>query len=178
MTTKVINLYAGPSGRKSTFAAELFSRMKAKHINVEIAPEFAKELVWDKDFVTLDNQIYVSGEQHRRLYRLLDNVEYIITDCPLLLGWIYAQENCKKFKYSNWLYSFKNLLLDLYDQYDNKNYLIERVTGNFDQQGRIQNEDESIEKDKQIEQFLIEENVLYKKIFSVDEILVDLQITQ
>lgn len=85
MNTKVINLFGNPGSGKSTTASYLFSEMKALGIEVELVTEVAKDLVWDEDWKRLNNQVYIFSTQLQRIDRLVDKVEYIITDSPLLL---------------------------------------------------------------------------------------------
>ena len=95
--TKVINFYGGPSAGKSTMAAQLFGIMKANRFNVEYVPEFAKDLTW-KQSKCLDDQLYVFAVQHHALYTLLGQVDYIITDSPLLLSLHYVTIGLSKFQ--------------------------------------------------------------------------------
>ncbi len=46
--TLVINMFAGPGAGKSTLAAGTFFRLKCLGVNAEIAPEYAKDLVWEE----------------------------------------------------------------------------------------------------------------------------------
>lgn len=77
---------------KSTVASYLFSEMKSRGIEVELATESAKDLVWDENWQMLSNQLYVFSTQMHRIDRLIGKVEYIITDSPLLLQIGYYKE--------------------------------------------------------------------------------------
>src|SRR5574344_627446 len=87
----VINLFGGPCSGKSTLAASIFAEMKAQGKSVELAFEFAKDLVYDKQIDLLQSkQCYVFAHQQLRIDRLINSgVDYIITDSPLLLSVIY-----------------------------------------------------------------------------------------
>lgn len=87
--TLVVNLLGGPGTGKSSIRAGVFSELKFENVDCEEAPEFAKDLTWEKRKVALSNQNYVFGEQHMRLFRNLGQVEVVITDSPLLLTAIY-----------------------------------------------------------------------------------------
>lgn len=87
---KVINFFAGPGAGKSTTAAGLFYLMKARNERVELVTEFAKDVTYEDNVSTLSNQLALLGEQDRRLRRLEGQVDFAITDSPLLLGLVYA----------------------------------------------------------------------------------------
>ena len=59
----------------------------------EYVQEYAKELVWDKNFEMLDgsekNQKIILAEQQKRMDKLMGKVDFIVTDAPLLLNTIY-----------------------------------------------------------------------------------------
>ena len=59
---KVINLWSGPGGGKSTTAAGLFNIMKHMRLDVELVTEVAKDRVYAKDFQTLGNQLLITAE--------------------------------------------------------------------------------------------------------------------
>lgn len=90
--TFCVNLFGGPGTGKSTTMAGTFSYLKQRGMNVEMAPEFMKEMVWEHGSPRIvEDQIAIFGEQHRRIWRLVDRVEAIITDSPLLLSRVYGQ---------------------------------------------------------------------------------------
>ena len=94
----IINLFAGPGSGKSTTCAGLFSKLKLAGINCEMVLEYAKELVWENNLETLDDQIYIFAEQLHRINRLKNKVDVIITDSPLLLSIIYGKSNSYYFR--------------------------------------------------------------------------------
>lgn len=132
---QVINLWGAPGSGKSTTAAGLFSIMKLKQKKVELVTEFAKDLTYERNFITLSNQFAVSGEQEHRLRRLIDQVDYVITDSPLPLGVFYASGPYK----SDW---FTNAIFGAYHTYDNIDIFIRRVKP-YATFGRSQTQEES-----------------------------------
>jgi|TARA_B110000971_G_scaffold27322_1_gene24528 ABC-type phosphate transport system ATPase subunit len=131
--TKVINFYGGPGSGKSTQASGLFYKMKALGYSVELVNEFAKECVWEGNVPMLKDQLWVLAHQHRKLVRLRDKVDYIITDSPVLLSIVYRNV------YDGPMYTdvMDKLALECYHLYDNINVVLKR-TDQFDDVGRAQ----------------------------------------
>jgi len=94
----VINLTGGPGTGKSTLCAQLFYLLKSQDIDVEMATEYVKDLVFEESFKKIENQIYIFGKQHNRLYRLKNKVKVIITDSPLLNSIVYYNGNNPHFE--------------------------------------------------------------------------------
>lgn len=141
---KVVNLFAGPGSGKSTTASGLFYNLKTAGINVELTGEYAKDLTWSKRQHTLQDQLYVFGKQHHRVWRLQEDCDVIISDSPILLGLAYAQEYPQ---------CFKDTTFWAFNQYDNINFFINRVKP-YNPKGRNQSEEESRSKDVVIKNLL------------------------
>jgi hypothetical protein len=90
--TLVVNLFAGPGAGKSTTAAGVFFELKTRGVNCELAAEYAKDLCWEERHRTFQDQIYLFGKQYHRIFRLIGQVECIITDSPILLTPVYDGE--------------------------------------------------------------------------------------
>lgn len=135
---KVINLFGGPGSGKSTTAAGLFYNMKLNHQSVDLVTEYAKELVWEGRLqAMLDKQEDIFVEQHSRIRRLRDNVDYAITDSPLLLSYVYPKMNQEQKGVSEWpaLSQFCDLVVAINDTYENINIFLERPSS-FEASGR------------------------------------------
>ena len=133
----IINLYGGPGVGKSTIAAGLFFLMKTEKYNVEFVTEYAKELIYEGRYNVLEqDQLYVFAKQHRKILRLKDSVDYIISDSPLLLSSVYSAIN----PYNVFDHSiFKTLVFNINDQYKNIDILLLRNPGyKYKQEGRFQ----------------------------------------
>ncbi len=168
----IVNLFGGPGCGKSTTAAGVYYNLKMLHMNVELSTEFAKELTWENRDVALDNQPYILGEQHHRLHRLDGKVDAIITDCPLPMGVAYLKDNAASYEDI-----FREFSVQLFSSMDNFNFFLQRGNSAFRKEGRIQDLEESIAKDKIIEGMLKEHNIQYTTVISdgtaVQYILID-----
>lgn len=153
---KVINLWGGPGSGKSTTAAGLFSLMKLEKKKVELVTEFAKDLTYEQNFITLSNQLAVTGEQDHRLRRLIGHVDYVITDSPLPTGLMYASGVFK----SDW---FTNCVMGAYNSYDNINIFVRRVKP-YVNLGRTQTEDESNEISLSLLEFFNTHGIKYVEV--------------
>ena len=144
--TMVINFYGGPCSGKSTAAAGLFYKMKLLGYSVELTDEFAKECVWEENIPMLRDQLWILAHQHRKILRLAEKVDYVITDSPVLLSPIYRT------KYGDPMYSdlIDQIALECYNKYDNVNFMLSRPRENFQEDGRAQDEVQSVQIDLDI----------------------------
>ena len=163
METKVINLFAGPGAGKSTTAAEVFVALKKKGIKVELVREFAKELEY-RGTLDITDQSEISHVQYIRQSSPLRQVEYIITDGPLILGNIYGG--------NNWSEDERERLLDNFGSFNNINYFIQR-TKEYEDYGRSQTKAESLVLDSRI-QCMLDMNKISYKVLTTDEIVKDI----
>ena len=154
MNTNVVNLIGGPGSGKSTIASGLFFELKKMGINAELALEFAKDKVWEESFRTLDDQIYIFAKQYHKLWRLNGKVNVIITDSPLPISLYYMKE---KSEY------FNKFVIEQYNKFNNLMFFIERGES-YQQEGRIQTLEESIEIDNELLRLMIDNNIKFDSI--------------
>lgn len=141
-----INLLGGCGVGKSTTATGLFSKLKRENFKVEYVPEYAKDLTYSEEYNRLRDQLHILGEQHHRVYRVRDKVDYIIQDSPLIIGLLYVQDDGILP-----VATFKKLVLELFNNYNNLNIVLTRnLNKEYQQYGRSQSLDEAIALDKQL----------------------------
>lgn len=152
-----INLYSGPGAGKSTTAAGLFYVMKSDNMKVEYIQEYAKDLTYGKDLVKLSDQLLLIGEQHHRMFRVKDSVDFIIHDSPFVIGTVYASDELIPLK------EYEALVIALYHRYNHINIFLERdvVEHKYQEYGRAQTLDQAIEKDILIKNWLNKNKVPY-----------------
>jgi hypothetical protein len=164
--SKIINLFGGPGIGKSTQASGLYFEMKKLGMSVEMPYEYPKVLAWDKNYNAVKDQLYVIGNQHRNIARLYGQVDYIIVDSPILLSLVYKDRYNDEPEYPSSLYGnkFNEFILDLNSKYDSLNIVLERDSDMFNQDGRFQDLDESVEIDNDIVEILDSNNINYNRV--------------
>ena len=150
--TLVVNLFGGPGSGKSTTAAGVFFDLKVAGIDAELAAEFAKDLTWEKRHATLEDQIYVFGKQYHRIYRLLGEVDVVVTDSPFILSCIYDKEKRPE---------LRALAMREHNKTRSLNFVIDRKK-KYNPKGRNQTEAEAKQVDDVVRRFLAEEAINYR----------------
>ncbi len=150
--TLVVNMIGGPGCGKSSLRAGVFYDLKFRGVDCEEAPEVAKDMVWSKQFFTLGNQIKVFGEQHDRIFRLLGQVEVVITDSPLLLTPIYNQRESD---------TLRRLAMEEFNSMWNYTVFLKRCKP-YNPNGRNQDEDGAREIDRKIADFLLDNQIPFE----------------
>lgn len=164
MNTLVINLCGGPGTGKSTLCAQLFYILKSKNIDVEMATEYVKDLVFEESFKKIENQIYIFGKQHNRLYRLKNKVKVIITDSPLLNSIVY---------YNGYNPNFEDLVIWEFKEMNNLTFYLEREF-EYVENGRMQNIDEAKEIDRTYKDLINKYNIehsIIRSSYNIDSIV-------
>lgn len=147
----VLNLVAGPGAGKSTTAAGVFSKLKLRGVNCELVTEYAKDKVWEESYRVLEDQIYVLGKQHHRLFRLKDKVDAIITDSPVFLSAYYGTDTT---------ILFDEFVAETYASYNNITVFLERQK-HYNPAGRMQSEEEAREIDRELKDLMERLHISY-----------------
>lgn len=156
----IVNIFGPPGSGKSTGAAYVFSQLKMNGVNCELVTEYAKDKTWEHNMEALSNQAYVFGKQFYRISRCANQVDVIITDSPLLLSVIYNHD-------SRLGDTFNKMVLDVFNSYDNLNYLLVR-TKPYNPIGRNQTEEESDDIGREIGKLLEDNSVNF--VYSTGDI--------
>ena len=156
--TKVINVIGGPGCDKSLFSSAIILYLNLHHKTVEHIPDYAKSLVWQKDFEALKNQYQIAQRQFQMIELMDGQVQFLVTECslPQVLYYNehYAENICDVAK-------TRLRILDWYKQHNNVNILVERGDKKYVHTGRFQDEDQARNIDRAIRQTLTHEGMKY-----------------
>ena len=138
--TKVINTIGGPGCDKSLFTAAIILYLNLHHKSVELIPDYAKSLVWQKNYDQLKNQYNIAQQQYRMLELLDGQVQYLVTECALPQV-LYYNENfadniCDVAK-------TRLQILEWHKQFNNVNLIVERSDKPYVHTGRFQDEEQA-----------------------------------
>ena len=160
---KVINFFGSPGVGKTRSTMLLTSFLKESQTDAEASLEFVKEYIHSNTEHLLSYQNYIFAQQERQLRILLNSkeVEFALTDAPLLHSAFYAPEDYPVF--------FKELVFEIYNSYDNINFFINR-NHPYSHQGRVHNEVDSDLITRRLKSFLINHNVAFTEIKSTDDL--------
>ena len=163
MKTVVINFIGGPGTGKSLMAALLFAHMKKDGFNVEYIQEFAKELVWKKEFDLLKDQLMVAKKQSSFISLISKSVKVIITDGPIFHNIYYG----KYVHFSENMKEIVDLVIEDQKKYNNINIFLKRNLENgYEESGRMQTESQAISIDPILISLLESYNINYNEFLS------------
>lgn len=100
------------------------------------------------------------GKQSFKMGRVRDKVQVVVVDSPLILCIVYNNDETLG-------EDFDKTVHNVFDSYDNRNYLLTRKH-TYEDEGRFQNEEEALEVRKQIINVLNELNISYNVAISSD----------
>lgn len=154
----VVNLFGAPCSGKSATMARLFSSMKAAGFNVEMAPEVVKDAVYANDQYILRDQILAFALQRKKLKQLEGKVDYVITDSPLLLSWIYGDKQ---------LFEFYQLVDQEFLSFNNINFFL-NCNFPYNPTGRIEDEAEAVVLKREIQNCLEWSFIPYTEVLNLE----------
>ena len=158
----IVNLFGGPGTGKSTACAQIFAELKWRNINCEMVLEYAKDKVWEEHLKILDNQIYIFGKQLQRIVRVVDKVDVVVSDSPLLLSILYDKSGSS---------NFHKLIVEKHHAFPTLNIFLKRKKL-YSEVGRNQTEEEAIELDEKLLSILNAYDIPYIIIDATKEAIV------
>lgn len=138
--TKMLNIIGGPGCDKSLFTAAIILYLNLHNKTVEHIPDFAKSLVWQKDYEALRNQYNIAQQQFHMLELLDGQVQYLVSECSLPQILFYNEHHpdniCDIGK-------TRTQILEWYKQHNNVNIMVERGDKKYVHTGRFQDEEQA-----------------------------------
>lgn len=158
---KVVNMFGSPGAGKTTKALMTTALLKEAGIDSDISLEVVKSYIHAGAENLLAYQNYIFAEQERNLRFLLNSreVEFAVSDSPLLLPVLYAKEQP---------HYFKDLVFEHFNQYDNINFFIHRKH-KYSFNSRVHDEKQSNLIAKKMYAFLVNNNIPFTEINSTDD---------
>lgn len=155
---KVINFFGAPCAGKSTAASGLFNIMKRTGYRCEYVTEVAKDYIYSGSSHILADQMLIFAQQAHKVDRLLNNeIDYAITDSPLLFSSFYAA--------ADYPASFHELCMDFFNKHENINIFVHR-SHDYNMLGRVHDESQSDLIAKKMHDWLINNGVKFVDISS------------
>lgn len=156
--TQVINIIGGPGCDKSLITSAIILQLKLQNRTVEVIPDFAKSLVWQRNFEVLKNQYFIAQRQFEMLSLLDGQIQYLITECSLPQV-LYYNENyldniCD-------IEKTRKQILAWHGQFNNVNILVERGERKYVHTGRFQDEEQARNIDRGLRELLEREEIPY-----------------
>lgn len=159
--TKVINLIGGPGSKKSLVSADIILQLHLQNKSVEHLADYARYLVWQRDFEMLKNQYHIAHKQYKVLKMIDGEVQYIVVEgsLPQIL---YYNRNYKdnicdmaktEIQIKNW-----------YNEFENINVFVERDDSQYVQCGRLQDEEQAKECDIAMMNILKKNNIVFTTV--------------
>lgn len=156
MKQKVVNFFPGPGAGKSTMASALFAELKFRGLSVELVQEYVKAGEWEgRTGKIRECQDYIFAKQHFRMRVLEGEVDYIITDAPLMLSLVYGDQN--------YLPSLSKVVREAHDRFNNFNFFVER-TKDYVRKGRSQTPEQARDLDVRIAEMLNQQGISYMPV--------------
>jgi nicotinamide riboside kinase len=157
-----IGLISGPGSGKSTQAAHFFSKLKADGIQTELVTEWVREAI-NKGQIPPNTpwvQFWIYSEQKAKEDCIPLKIDYMVTDSPTILSYVYALLFAKR-PNDNYLLikMYENFLTDL-TRYDYL-FICKREKPYVEDGTRAQTKEQAIEIDNFVLSLLDIHNVKY-----------------
>jgi hypothetical protein len=148
-----VNLFGGPGVGKSTLACLLYAELKKQYIETEYLSDTARTLILEGNIKGVENNIYLFGLQLHELSCAYEVSQVVICDSPMLLGAIYRP----------WVSDvLPDLILEQHNKFNNLNILLARGDVDYSEVGRMHSLVESIQLDRDIEDYLDKKHIPYR----------------
>lgn len=158
----VIAFVGAPGAGKSTAALGTAYELKKMALSVEYVQEFTKDLFYNGLLGKyIPNQSYIIAEQYKRLYDLLGQTDYIVTDAGLEISALHSANEDKAVENLAWYLRRKVNQITIFIERDE-----DKVA--YEAKGRSESEAKSRVFGRKLEKYLQENNAKYVKVIGTD----------
>lgn len=163
--TKIINLFGAAGSGKSTQAYGIAYKLKLANLSAEYIHEYVKNKVFLGDHNILMKQNYIFEKQRFYQNVALGQTDYIICDSPVVLSAFYGKKYNNPHISEEWL----TYVWSEFNKQSNINFFITRNPNvQFEESGRMQKSEESLQDQSDMRLWLNEHNINYTEIQSSD----------
>jgi thymidylate kinase len=180
-TKRIICLYGGPGCGKSTTAAGLFYQLKLDGYECEMNREYIKDWAWNNIHPADGDQSYIFAKMARkeRIY-MANNLDFIITDSPLILTHFYGMKYDKfEQKFNTSLSMLKNHHAICQENGYKVDHFYLRRAKPYSSSGRYQDAEQAMSCDIEMKDMLNEMGISHKTIladrFCVSRIMLEME---
>mgnify|MGYP005853961973 CR=1 FL=1 len=167
---KLVGFIGGPCTGKTTLAHAVLESLNIKGLKAEWANEFVTDDIQENGPPHLDYYIYEQYRflfhQNRREESAKQNADIVLTDAPLILGYLYTLQNTSKHTHgrqNQFFEELKKLFVEDKNRYQHL-YLLKREFDFEDNGIRFHSHKESIAFDNFIRTTLEQNNVAFKEL--------------
>lgn len=162
MDTFVIAFVGAPGAGKSTASYGATYQFKKRALSVEYVPEVAKDLLYRGLLGKyIPNQTYIVSEQYKKLYDLMGQVNYIVTDAGLEICALHSAHESKVVEDLAWYLRNKLNQFTIFIERDEENVA-------YETSGRKESEAESRVFGQKLEKYLQDNGAKYQKVVGTD----------
>lgn len=152
-----INLYGGPNAGKSTATAGTFYLLRSHDVKIEHVQEYVKSWAYQKKIPQKWDQLYFLSKQIQKETIPLNNgCDFVITDSPILLSYVYAIQNDLPYKEE-----ILSICKQFEEEYPSINVYLSREKEEYNPLGRFHDMKQAVDVDILIQKILLNLEVDY-----------------
>ncbi len=160
--TFVIAFVGGPGAGKSTASFGASYQFKMRGVSMEYVPEVAKDLLYRGLLGKyIPNQAYLISEQYKKLYDIMGQVDYVVTDAGLEICALHSANESKVVEDLAWYLRNKLNQFTIFIERDEENV-------QYETKGRTESEAESCVFSEKLEKYLQDNGAKYQKVIGTD----------
>lgn len=159
-----INIWAGPGAGKSNLVPLIYRELNLDGFSVELVVEYIKRWAYENKKPQSYDQLYIFSKQlNAEDVFLRSGVDHIVTDSPVPMQIYYSRKNKDPF----WEH-LRDIALAFEKKNPSLNIFLDRTGIPYRQNGRYENEEQAIQVDKEMYEFMQEITGQNNKFRTID----------